>query len=95
MGLDALSEAKTLIAKWRDRVIDMNISIKNVFGESFQRFLIVSAEMTDQLQTKEKRTNLENDFIKVFEEIGEIITGTKFQKYVSSCKRDISNSAES
>jgi hypothetical protein len=59
------------------------VDIQNVFGESFQRFFIEAAAFVDHLQSKETRTKQEDDFIKAFEEIADILISPEFQRLIS------------
>jgi hypothetical protein len=54
-----------------------------VFGESFQRFIIASAAMADHLNSKDELTKMENDFVRSFEEVADVIVNPEFQQFIS------------
>jgi hypothetical protein len=60
------------------------LDIKNLFGESFQRFMIASATMANHIQDKpeKERTALENDFVESFEEVADILISPEFQQLI-------------
>jgi hypothetical protein len=54
-----------------------------VFGDSFQQFIIASAAMADHLNSKDEMTEMENDFVKSFEKVADIIVNPEFQQLIS------------